>query len=89
VAADHHAVADLEPPHAAGGADVDVVDPALVERRRAAHVVVPVGVAAVDDGVALVEEVGEREHGLLGRVAGGDHDPHGARRFELGHEIVQ
>ena len=26
VAADHHAVADLEPPDAAGGADVDVVD---------------------------------------------------------------
>ena len=56
VAADHHAVADLEAPDAAGGADVDVVDARSVELGGAAHVVVPVGVAAVDDRVARVEQ---------------------------------
>jgi hypothetical protein len=54
--AHHHAVADLEPPHAAGHADVDVVQPAAGQRLAAAHVVVPVGVAAVDDQVARVEQ---------------------------------
>ena len=42
---------------------------ARVERGGAAHVVVPVRVAAVDDRVALVEQVGERVDRLLGRVA--------------------
>jgi hypothetical protein len=55
VAADHHAVADLQAPDAAGGPDVDVVDALRVEVAGAADVVVPVGVPAVDDGVALLE----------------------------------
>ena len=89
VAADHHAVADLQAPHTAGRTDVDVVDPALGERRGAADIVVPVRVAAVDDRVALVEQVGELEHRLLGGVARGHHHPHCPRRVERGHELLE
>src|SRR5207302_8886390 len=50
--ADHHAVPDLQAPYAAGDADIDVGDPALAQRLRAALVVGPARVAAVDDRVA-------------------------------------
>ena len=56
VAADHQAVAALEPEDAAAGAAVDVVDPALGQPRGGVDVVAVVGVAAVDDHVALAEQ---------------------------------
>jgi hypothetical protein len=86
---DHHAVADLESPDAAARPHVDVVDPARPELPGAALVVAPSRVAAVDDGVALREQPGKRLHGLLGRVAGGHHDPHRARGLEFGYELLE
>src|ERR1044071_3987161 len=56
VAADHHAVAALDAPDAAAGADVDIVDALFVERLAAANVVLPKGVAAVDDDVAGLQQ---------------------------------
>ena len=53
VAADHHAVAALEAPDAAAGADVEVLEAVLGELAATANVVLPKGVAAVDDRVAL------------------------------------
>ncbi len=52
LAADHQAVAALEPPHAAGRADVEIVEALRLQLAGAADVVLPEGVAAVDDGVA-------------------------------------
>ena len=52
LAADHQAVAAFEPPHAAAGADIEVVDAARAQRGGARDVVLPERVAAVDDGVA-------------------------------------
>src|SRR3954453_6323451 len=69
--ADHHAVADLQAPDAAGGPDVDVVDAELLELLGPLNVVGPLGVAAVDDRVALLEQFGELVDRLLRRVAGG------------------
>ena len=54
-AADHHAVAALESPYAAAGADVDVPDAARLECGRARHVVAVEAVAAVDHHVARFE----------------------------------
>src|SRR4051794_7371557 len=51
VAADHHAIAALNAPDAAGGADVDIMQPVFPERLAAADVVLPKGVAAVDDDI--------------------------------------
>src|SRR5450432_3540250 len=52
VAADHHAIAALDAPDAARGADIDIVDAAFLQRRAAADVVLPEAVAAVDDDIA-------------------------------------
>ena len=52
-------------------------------------VVGPARVAAVDDRVALVQQVGQRVHRLLGGVTGGHHDPHRPRRLELGDQVLQ
>src|SRR5262250_2063300 len=52
LAADHHAIAALDAPDAAGGPDIEIVDAALLQRLAAAHVVLPEGVAAIDDDVA-------------------------------------
>src|ERR1700761_939676 len=41
VAADHHAIAALNAPDAAGGADIDVMDATLFQGLAAAHVVLP------------------------------------------------
>jgi hypothetical protein len=56
IAADHHAVTALQAPDAAGSADVDVVQAFFGEGLGAANVVLIVGVAAVDDGVAGFEQ---------------------------------
>ena len=52
VAADHHAVAPVDAPDAAGSADVDIMYAALLQSLAAAHVILPEGVAAIDDDVA-------------------------------------
>src|ERR671920_838066 len=74
---------------AAGGPHVDVVDADRVEGAGAADVVVPLRVAAVDDRVAGLEQLGELVDRLLRRPAGRDHDPHGPRRVELLHELLE
>src|SRR5205085_11976802 len=56
VAADHHAVAALDTPDAAAGADVDIVDALFVERLAAPDVVLPKSVAAIDDDVAGLQQ---------------------------------
>ena len=75
IAANHHAVATLQPPHAAAGADVDVADALGRHGLRAAHVVLEIGVAAVDDGVASFKERAQLGHCGFGDRACGQHDP--------------
>src|SRR4051812_39614501 len=48
LATDHHAIAALEAPDAAAGADIDIVDGLRRQLRGAADVVNVVGVAAID-----------------------------------------
>ena len=88
-AADHQAVAALEAEDAAAGAAVDVVDPLLADLGGAADVVAVVGVAAVDDRVAGLEHRGDGVDGLLGDLAGRDHDPDRARRAQLRGQVLQ
>src|SRR5438105_11064302 len=57
VAADHHAVAALDTPDAATGANVDIMDAAFLQRFAAAYVVLPKRVAAVDDNVAGLHQL--------------------------------
>src|SRR5882724_2380440 len=47
LAADHHAIAALDAPDAAGGADVDIMQSVFLQGLAAADVVLPKGVAAV------------------------------------------
>ena len=81
--ADHHAVAALQAPHAAGSTHIDVVQALQLEGRGTADVVLVEGVAAIDDGVAGFHQLGKRGDGLLGDLASRQHDPDGARRLEL------
>src|SRR5215218_4195992 len=88
-AADHQAVAALEPEDAAAGAAVDVVDPPLSHLFGAADVVPVVGVAAVDDRVAGLQHRGDRVDRLLGDLPGRDHDPDRARGTQLRSHLLQ
>ena len=88
LAADHHAEATLQAEHAAAGADIDVADAPLGERRRPVDVVAVVAVAAVDEDIALVEMLGHIGDDAVGD-AGGDHDPGAARGGEPCGEIGQ
>jgi hypothetical protein len=65
------------------------VDLFLAQRRRAQLVVGPARVAAVDDRVVRREQLGELIDRRLRRLAGRDHDPHGARGRELFDEILE
>ena len=85
--ADHQAVAALEAEHPAAGADVDVVEPELGELLPAADIVVVVGVAAVDDDVARLEQRGDLIDDLAGD-AGRDHHPDDAGRGQLADEVL-
>ena len=71
LAADHHAVAALQAPDAAAGADVDVVDALRREFLGAADVVDVVGVAAVDEDVARLEVAAARSAMVLSTTAAG------------------
>ena len=88
LAADHLAVAALESPDAAAGADVHVVNAFRAEFLGAADVVVVIGIAAVDEDVAgfeLGDEIVER--GV--DDAGGNHEPDGAGLLEFLDEVVE
>ena len=84
--ADHQAVAAVQTPDTAGRADVDVVDPARSQLRGSREIVAVVGVAAVDDRVIWLEQLGELVHRALD-VAGWHHDPDVARALELLNEL--
>ncbi len=71
LAADHHAVAALQAPDAAAGADVDVVDALRRQLLGAPDVVDVVGVAAVDEDVARLEKCGSRSAMVLSTTAAG------------------
>ncbi len=87
--ADHHAIAALEPPDAAGGADIDVMRALLGQRLGAADVVLVEAVATIDDDVALGVEAADRRDCLLGRVAGGEHHPIDAGCVELVAHVLE
>ena len=87
LAADHKAVAAVEAPDAAAGAGIDIVDARRGEPLGAIDVITIIGIAAIDDDVAALEErleLGQRpiDH------RGGHHEPDGARRGELLHEVL-
>ncbi len=88
-AADHHAIAAVQTPDAAGGADVDITDAAGFERRGATDVVLVEGVAAVDDDIFGGGQGGHRIDGLFGRFAGRQHDPDDRRLVELAVQVGQ
>src|SRR3954447_3826672 len=86
---DHHAVAHLEAPHATGHSDVAVMDALRDERLGTGLVIGPAAVAAVDDHVPLLEQLGELVHRLLRGLAGRNHDPEVARLLELRNEVLE
>src|SRR5262249_2048808 len=83
---DHQAVAALEAEYAAAGSDVDVFDATRHERRCAVDVVAVVAVAAVDDDVAAVHQLGELVHDSA-RDRRRDHHPGRAGGFQLLDEL--
>ena len=83
VAADHHAVAPVQAPNAAAGAHVDVADAFFGQRLGAAHVVLVIGVAAVNDDVAGLKQARQGVDRRLGNGACRQHDPDGARFLQL------
>src|ERR1700738_741799 len=87
-AADHLAIATLEPPDAAAGANINIVNAAGGEFLGAANVVDVVGVAAVDHDVAGFELRGEIMQGGIDN-ASGNHQPYGARLREFFNKIIE
>ena len=88
LAADHQAEAALQPPDAAAGADVEVVEAAGAEVLGAMDVVAVVAVAAVDDGIPGLQASGEVVDGPPGERRR-DHDPRRPRRPQPRDELVE
>ena len=86
LAADHQAVAAVLAGDAAAGADVDVVLVVLGKLVGPADIVAVVGVAAIDDDVAGLEERREPRQ-LVVDDGGGHHHPDGARRGHLRDQV--
>src|SRR4051794_28291227 len=51
LAADHHAIAPLEPPYSAAGPDIDIVDAPRRQLLGAPDIVDVIGIAAIDQDV--------------------------------------
>ena len=87
-AADHHAIAALDTPDAAGRAAIDVANALRRQFFGVADVVLVKGIAAVDDDVVPVQQAAELLDHLFGDLARRQHQPNGARLFsELLHQI--
>ena len=89
VAATHQAVAVVQSPDAATDTTVDEADPLGGELLRVCDVVGELGVAAVDDDVALGEEAGQLGDRLVRGSTGRNHDPHDAGGRQLGHHRLE
>src|SRR5437588_9069610 len=89
LATHHHAVPVCQAPDTARGAHIHEVEVVLCEYPGASNRVAEVGVAAIYDDVARLEQ-GYEAHYLLGsRVARRDHDPHGFGLFlEVVHQLL-
>ena len=80
-AADHHAIAALDTPDAAGRAAIDVANALLGQFLGAADVVLVEGIAAIDDDVVRLQQAAEMLDRFFGDPAGWQHHPNGARLF--------
>src|SRR6516225_2906291 len=81
-AADHQAVAAFQSPHAARGANVEVVEAMGRELAGTSDIVLPERVAAIDDRVPALELTGELVDRRFRRCARRQHDPNRARGIE-------
>jgi hypothetical protein len=86
--ADHHAVASLEPEHAAARADVDVMNISRGQCLRTTDVIDVVRVAAVDQDVAWIEM---RQQLVDGLVHEGDwhHEPQRTGLIEFPDQLAE
>ena len=66
-AADHEAISDCQSPDAAARADVHVMDALVLQLGGAPRVVVESGIAAVDDGVAWLQQCTDGLNGVFSR----------------------
>ena len=89
VAADHHAVTLFEAPDAAGGANVDELKAFGGDLLIVAHRVLVVGVAAVDENVAGIEQGFKLGDGLVHRLALRHHDPDGLAAGEVLGQVFE
>jgi hypothetical protein len=88
LAADHHAIAALEAPDSAARAHVHVMNPAGRKFFGTADVVDVIGIAAVDENVALFkirQDLGDR----LVHNGRRHHEPDRARRRQFVHEVLE
>src|ERR1700730_14338156 len=65
------------------------MDAALLQRLAATHVVLPEGIAAIDDDVAAFHQLGQRVDRGFRDLAGRQHHPGGSRLLELPDKIVK
>jgi len=89
VAADHHAIAALQPPDAAGRAHIQIGDAVTMQLMGAADIVFEKAIAAIDDAVALVHQLAQCGDGLFGDPAGGQHDPDRTWRLQLLNQVFE
>jgi len=88
LAADHEAVAAVKSPDAARGSAIQVMNAARSKLRCTGDVVAVVGVAAVDDRVVRVEELGQLIEGGL-YDGGRQHEPSGPWPIQLRHQVAK
>lgn len=88
IAADHHAVAPLQPPDAATGADVDIMNALGGEFSGSTDVVDVIRIAAVDQNVAGLEQRHDLRNGLIDDRRR-HHQPDRPRRAELADKLGQ
>src|SRR3954470_7111781 len=86
-ATNHHAVAAVDSPNSAAGADVDVMDALALKLFCAADVIFEVRITAVNDCISRLQILRNSLNCRLGRSPSGNHGPYCAGRVELGDEI--
>ena len=87
-AADHHTIAPFQPPYAATGSCIYIMNSFRAQRLRTSNVIDVVGISAINEDIVAFQV---RQNNCDRLVHGGcrNHQPHGSRFTELLRELPE
>ena len=85
----HERIPAVDAPHAAGNTAIHEVNALRLEFGRVTRVIGVTGIAAINDHVAGLKQLGKLVDGAVGRLSSRNHDPHQTWRLQGCHHFLK